>query len=187
MGLALILLSPSAVQARTFQCRAGNVACLIASMNQANVQRGQSHEIRLEAGVYTLLAVNNSTDGPNGLPSITGNLIIQGAGADLTIIERSPNGAIFRLLHMAATGVLTLDGLTLQGGGEINGGVAPTPGGALFNRGGKVSISNTIISDNVSSGFVVDAGGVSLGSGATATITATTFANNTAYGQAAAW
>src|SRR5262245_49567253 len=182
MGLGVTLLSPSPVQARTFHCRAGDVACLIASIKQANVQPGQSHEIRLAAGVYTLTTVENDTDGPNGLPSITRNLTIQGAGADLTIIERSPNGAIFRLLHVAATGVLTLDGLTLQGGGEINGGIAPAPGGALLNHGGKVTISHTIIVDNASSGFTVDAGGISLSSGATATITATTFANNAAYG-----
>jgi hypothetical protein len=96
IGLGLALLSPAAVRARTFQCRAGDVACLIESITQANVQPGQSHDIRLAASVYTLTAVDNDTDGPNGLPSITSTLTIEGVGAETTIIERVPSPPFFR-------------------------------------------------------------------------------------------
>src|SRR5262245_35596124 len=74
----LSIFSFSTVQARTFQCPTGDVACLIASIIQANVQPGQAHEIRLEAGVYTLTEVHNTLDGANGLPSITSHLTIRG-------------------------------------------------------------------------------------------------------------
>src|SRR5262249_29276828 len=68
---------------------------------------------------YTLTAVDNTTDGPNGLPSVTSTLTLQGAEADTTVIERAPMPRpSFRLGHIAAPGVLTLAWLTLQGGYE---------------------------------------------------------------------
>ena len=42
-------------------------SCLIAAINEANAN-GEANTIRLEAGTYTLTAVDNRTDGPNGLP-----------------------------------------------------------------------------------------------------------------------
>ena len=78
--LGFTLLSPSTVLARTFQCRAMDVACLIASIAQANAQPGNSHEIRLAAGIYTLTAADNSIDGPNGLPSVTSPSPYEGRG-----------------------------------------------------------------------------------------------------------
>jgi hypothetical protein len=144
-GLGLTLLSFSTVQARTFQCRAGDTACLIASIQQANVQPGSSHEIRLEAGIYTLTAVDNDTDGPNGLPSITCQLTIRGAGDDLTILERNGNAPLFRLIHVAATGTLTLEGLTIEGfAGSRD---ISSPGGGLYNRG-TVILSNVAVRHN---------------------------------------
>ena len=98
-----------------FACTAGDVACLIAAINTANAN-GETTTITLEAGTYTLTAVDNTTDGPNGLPSVTSPLTIQGAGADTTVIERAPSAPPFRLGHIAATGVLTLTRLTLRGG-----------------------------------------------------------------------
>jgi hypothetical protein len=140
LGLALIISTP--VQARTFQCRAGDVRCLIAAITQANAQAGPSHEIRLAAGVYTLTQVHNPIDGANGLPSITCNLTIRGAGAELTTIERNDNTPAFRLIHVAATGALTLEGLTLTGGnGFLNGFGA---GGGLLNQGGTLVLTDAI-------------------------------------------
>src|SRR5262245_52123266 len=80
--------------------------------------------------------VDNNTDGPNGLPSVTSTLTIQGAGADTTVIERQPIvlpfPPQFRLLHVAATGGLTLERLTIRGGGVT---ATAFEGGGLFNRG----------------------------------------------------
>jgi hypothetical protein len=52
-----------------FFCSSGDVTCLIASINDANGMSGD-HTINLEPGIYTLYAVDNTIDGPNGLPSI---------------------------------------------------------------------------------------------------------------------
>jgi len=75
-------------QAAEFTCVSGDVACLISAINTAN-GNSQVNTITLEAGAYTLTHVNNDTDGPNGLPSITSTLSIQGLDAETTIIERA--------------------------------------------------------------------------------------------------
>jgi hypothetical protein len=75
-------------QAADLMCGAGDVACLINAINTANAN-GEANTITLEAGTYTLTAVDNTIDGPNGLPSVTSTLTIQGAGVDTTVIERA--------------------------------------------------------------------------------------------------
>ena len=65
--LALVSLAPLS-QAADFTCAAGDVACLITAINTANAN-GDANTITLEAGTYTLTAVDNDTEGPNGLPS----------------------------------------------------------------------------------------------------------------------
>src|SRR5262249_52937035 len=134
-------------QAADFACAAGDVACLIDAINQANAN-GEANTITLEAGTYTLTAVDNDTDGFNGLPSVTSTLTVQGAGADATIIEGSAAG---RLVHIAAAGILTLDRLTLQGGH------VEVPGGSgILNRGTLTLQHSTVAHNGV---------GVNLGSG----------------------
>jgi hypothetical protein len=152
-----------------FMCAAGDVACLIEAITQANAN-GEANTIILEVGTYTLTAVNNDTDGLNGLPSVTGVVTIQGAGADATIIERAASTPAFRPVHVAATGTLTLKGLTLRqgtvlyGGGVIfNAGTLTLTdctltnnrggdvGGGLVNTGGLVTIARSTITKNASS------------------------------------
>src|SRR5712691_11915418 len=96
-GLLVSLLSLAPLsQAADFACAAGDVACLIDAINQANAN-GEANTITLEAGTYTLTAVDNDTDGLNGLPSVTSTLTLQGAGIDTTVIERDASGPPFRL------------------------------------------------------------------------------------------
>ena len=120
MTLATALLwtwmAPHITQAKTFQCRATDTPCLIASMIEANTNGQKENEIRLEAGTYPLTAVNNTTDGLNGLPSVTSTLTITGERAEATMIARAASAPEFRLLHVAATGSLRLKQVTLQGG-----------------------------------------------------------------------
>jgi hypothetical protein len=99
--LFCVLALPPLGQAAVFQCGAGDVACLIAAINDANVN-GEENTITLAAGTYTLTAVDNDTDGPNGLPSITSMLTIRGVEAEATIIERVGSAPDFRLMHVAA-------------------------------------------------------------------------------------
>jgi hypothetical protein len=166
---ALGLVRPS--HAAEFACAPGDVACLIDAMNEANAN-GEENTITLAEGTYTLMAVDNTTDGPNGLPSVTVRLTIRGAGADTTILERTADAPLFRLLHVAMTGELTLDGLTLRGGNVIGlsdgGGIrnrgtltvthsvlqahAATNGGGIFHTTGALTITQSTVSDNVASG-----------------------------------
>src|SRR5262249_30426934 len=94
-----------------------SVSDLIADINAANPARG-AHTIALAAGTpFPLTAVNNTPDGPTGLPVIAANdnLTLAGNGG---IIQRSTGGSTpaFRLLDVAAGAALTLNNLTLQGG-----------------------------------------------------------------------
>jgi hypothetical protein len=110
--IGLLVLSQGS-QAAEFTCVAGDVACLIDAIHTANAN-GEENTITLAAGTYTLTALDNNTDGPNGLPSITGPLTIQGAGPGATVIERASTAASFRLLHVAGGGTLALEGLTCK-------------------------------------------------------------------------
>src|SRR5262245_46277642 len=137
LGLAIV----QPVQAETFTCTAGDVLCLIEAINQANSNGHPQNTIFLASRTFTLTNVDNDTDGANGLPSITSSLTIIGGGAGLTVIARASNVLPFRLMHVSASGSLTLQGLTLSGGAAGN-------GGALFNDGGSVRIVQSEISGN---------------------------------------
>jgi hypothetical protein len=68
MSVALATCGP--VQAAVFECPAGDVGCLIAVIDTAN-GNGEDDTITLRAGTYTLMVVDNTTNGNNGLPSVT--------------------------------------------------------------------------------------------------------------------
>jgi hypothetical protein len=108
---------PHPLQAAEFFCSSGDAACLIAAVNSAN-NTPEDDTITLEPGIYTL--TTDQTPGPdpraNGLPSITSTVTVRGAGADRTIVERDGAAPSFRLFHVASTGSLILDGITLRGG-----------------------------------------------------------------------
>jgi hypothetical protein len=141
-AIVVILAVLGPVQAAMFPCPAGDVACLIAAIDTAN-GNGEDDTITLDAGAYTLTAVNNDTEGTNGLPSITSTITITGAGAETTIIERSASAPWFRLFHVGASGALTLDGLTVR-----NGRVDLIEGGAIHNRGA-LTVTHSTIADNI--------------------------------------
>ncbi|PYR96898.1 MAG: hypothetical protein DMG16_26460, partial [Acidobacteria bacterium] len=172
-GMALAATAP--VQAKTFHCGAGDVPCLIAAITEANTNGQKKNRIQLDAGTYTLMAADNDTDGPNGFPSITGDLDITGARdeAAATIIERQASASPFRLIHVAATGQLTLKRLTLRGGGPF---LFPLlSGGGLFNRGGTVTITDSTLTNNVAR-----FGGALYNDGGTVTLTHSILSGNIA-------
>jgi hypothetical protein len=130
---------------------ATSVTDLIADINAANQTR-ESDTITLVAGTtFTLTEVNNTTNGPTGLPTIAANggLTIFGNG---DIIERNTAAGTpaFRLLDVAAGASLALDNLTLQGGLALSSPpqypVLPvsTQGGAIFNQGALILHGVTI-------------------------------------------
>jgi hypothetical protein len=160
-------------QAAEFSCVSGDVACPIAAIHTANAN-GQVNTISLEAGTYTLTVVDHTTDGANGLPSVASTLMITGAGADTTIVERAASAPPFRLIHVATTGTLVLEGLTLR---RVALGPNGGSGGGILNRG---TLTNSILSDNAASGDSVDGGGVH-NDGGTLTIANSTLSGNTVF------
>jgi hypothetical protein len=144
-----------------FNVGAGDVAALIADINTANSNGDPNNIINLTKSTYDLTAVNNNWYGPNGLPAISSNLIINGNGA---VIQRDPSAATpdFRLFYVSgglsglAAGGLTLNDLTLEGGvakggdGDTGGGGLGA-GGALFNQG-NVLLNGVTVSGNTAQG-----------------------------------
>jgi len=120
---------------------------LIAALDIANLN-DTADTLELAAGcVYTLTESDNDTDGPNGLPSISTEVAINGNGA---IIERRLPGAEewpiqdpFRIFHVAASGNLTLNQLTVRQGRGVIG--ADLPGGyGIANRGALILVDSTL-------------------------------------------
>ena len=137
------------VHAATFTCAAGDVSCLITSIATANATP-EPDIIQLAAGSYSLTDVQSYADGWTGLPSVTGTLSLVGAGRDVTGIGRDNAAGRFRLLHVAATGNLTLRDLTLHGGEPPDNDPSElgADGGALINKGGTVTIIDCTVTDN---------------------------------------
>jgi hypothetical protein len=146
---------------------AANVTQLIADINAANTAGG-ANTIILTAPAsspYVLTAANNSTDGGNALPVISGgethssgkgkktvnvtlpadNLTIIGNG---DTVERATNLAmtpLFRLFEVASGATLTLENLTLTGGRPPRG----YGGGAILNAGTLVLDGVTVTGNQV--------------------------------------
>ena len=138
LGLALAV--PRAGQATTFRCGAGNVACLIAAITAANAN-GQPNTIRLAAGTYTLTAVDNDTDGSNGLPSITSPLTIRGARWH---DHPCPGGHGARIPARACGDPRQPDARP----GDAAGRVPDGKGGGLFNDAGTVTLTQSTVTEN---------------------------------------
>lgn len=87
-------------------------------------------------------------DGPNGLPDVTGNYVIEGHGANIT---RSTDIGTpqFRLLHIAASGELTLRDVVISNGHAPDGldGSAGFHGGGIYNQG-ELMLAGSAISNN---------------------------------------
>jgi len=169
---SLALLSARGADARSFFCAAGDTPCVIQAINEANMS-GHRNTIRLAAGTYTVSNADNDTDGWNALPSISSVLTIDVAGKGTAILTRDVNAPSFRLLHVAASGHLTLRGVSVS-----NGRVDSGAGGAgLFNAGGDVTIDECAFSDNAAIRSAAGPGGL-LNSGGQVTITGSVFDRN---------
>jgi hypothetical protein len=152
-----------------FDVADGDVQGLIDAINAANAACTSDPArsvaapavINLAAnGHYTLTAVDNTDAGSNGLPVITGTVIINGNGA--TIARSSAAGTPeFRILRARSGSTLTLRDLTLTNGAVTTGDKDAQFGGAL-NSFGTVTLERTRIISNTA-GF--GGGGLLLGRG----------------------
>jgi hypothetical protein len=132
---------------------AGSTAELIAAINAANKAGGANTITLVASTTFDLTAVNNSTNGANGLPAIGGknsdNLTIIGNG---DIIERSTAAGTpaFRLFDVTSGSSLTLQNLTLQHGLAQGTGSA-ADGGAIYNQG-TLSLTGVMVLNNTAQG-----------------------------------
>lgn len=144
---ALAVSASSAVQAAQFTVSAGDSAALIAAITVANTN-GEKDKIVLADGTYALAAVDNNTNGPNGLPSIISLVEIEAANAGSAVIERAEGSPEFRIFHVAPTGDLTLDGVVVRGGDVFGDSLGPGGGGIYNSTGGFLSILGSAVSNN---------------------------------------
>jgi hypothetical protein len=129
---------------------AASVSALIADLSAANAAGG-SNTIALAANTtFDLTAVNNTTNGANGLPVIAqnDNLTITGQGGD--ILQRDPTAPAFRLFDVASGGALTLTNLTLQNGLAFGSGSAAEDG-AIYNQG-SLALNGVTVQNNTAQG-----------------------------------
>lgn len=169
----------------------GRIPCdttaLITAIEAANGS-DQDTILELTPGcIYLLTAVHNTTDGPNGLPSITGRITIRGNGA--TIARSGEEGTPdLRPFHVATGGDLTLYDLTISDGRVQGEAGDDSAGGGLYNAGtlvlfGCTVISNTAIGGTGSSGDVGGNGrGGGIYNGSSLTLVESTLCGNLAAG-----
>jgi len=136
---------------------------------------------------YLLTEVNNNTNGPNGLPSVTSIITINGNGSSVSRSD-AQGTPDFRIFHVPQNGALTLKSMTIKNGSlPINSewvcpyychpNVEIYNGAGIFNRG-KTSLINTTITGNKN--FGGDGGGI-YNSG-TLTLTDSVVSNNSTSG-----
>ncbi|MDR4503446.1 MAG: right-handed parallel beta-helix repeat-containing protein [Candidatus Scalindua sp.] len=193
------------LHAAEFTIPSGDAAALIDAINTAN-SSNEDDTINLQGGTYTLTRMDNDTNGPNGLPSVTSSITLKGTGTDSTIIQRERDAPLFRIFHVADTGVLQIDSLTIRGG------IAPHrisrdqtetfDGGGMYNIGtvtirnssildneahngggianiGTITITDSSVKNNVTNGFRTSGGGID-NSGGTVKITNGSISSNIA-------
>ncbi|MEM9155165.1 MAG: choice-of-anchor Q domain-containing protein, partial [Cyanobacteria bacterium P01_F01_bin.33] len=144
----------------------------------SNTNADASDVIELGAGTFTLTIPGaDEDDAATGDLDIAGNVTIQGAGADATVIDAND---IDRVLEVLETGTLTLEGVTITGG-RIN---SNDRGGGILNDGGTLTVSNSAISGNnkpeSGSFYVYGIGGGIYNDGGTLTVSNSTVSDNSA-------
>lgn len=165
--------STSTISAANAACSADSLVSAVAAANGGT----DGGVVNLAAGcTYTMTAVNNTADGANAFPDITGTVTINGNGATIT---RSNSAPAFRFLIADNTGNLTLNNLTLSNGQAE---AQPHGGGAVLNRGhlsvtGVSFLNNSAPYDATSA---VGGGAIDNHDSGNATVTRSTFTGNSA-------
>lgn len=148
----------------------GNVSLRSAIM-ESNALSGDDL-IELPAGNYTLtiggVGEDFAASGDLDVREVGGTLTIRGAGADVTTIDAA---SLERVFHVFAGATLIVEGVTITGG-LVTG---SEDGGGVRNDGGTVTITDSVVTGNVSQD---DAGGIN--NTGNLTLTRVTVSNNSA-------
>ena len=160
---AAVFAGPAAAQASAALPGLAMVPCnsnaLVTAIQNANSARFAT--LVLSSGCdYEL---GNAVHGDDGLPPVTGNILIIGRGGT-TISRLTDTPASFRIFDVAAGGRLTLVNLTVANGEIVN----PNEGAAGIRDAGTVVLRHVRLTGNTS--FADFGGGLSVGTGAHATI-----------------
>lgn len=132
---------------------------------------GGSDTIALPVGsVISLLATDNDASGPNGLPSITSDIVIEGRGA---IVQRGGTSTEFRLFHVGQGGHLVLRDTTVRNG---HGGALG--GGGILIEGGSAELFASTVSENRATPGVASRGAGVLNLGGDLTVIASVLSHN---------
>jgi len=159
------LIAPSLAMAADATVACGDVTGLRAAIVAANTM--PSAVIDLAPGCrYSIGTADNDE---TALPVVSSSTVVNGNGAQ---IVRSAGAPAFRLWHIAATGRLTLNSLTVAGG-------AASVGGGLFNDHGALTLRDSDVTGNTAT-LGGDAGGGGIYSTGTLELVTTRVHDNSA-------
>ncbi len=151
-GAAILLgglLAAAPAQASTGRTVPCKTPALIAAINAANSSGGAAINLAPRCTYHlTAAASPNAMLGDTGLPAITSRVTLNGFRTTI-----AGNNSTFRILLVASSGKLTLNGLTITGGNT------PGPGGGIFNLEGTLVLNHSRITGNASAGGMMSAGG----------------------------
>ena len=166
------LAAPAAAQASAALPGPAVVPCSSSALAAAiqNANSAPMAVLRLSPGCNYVLTTAASAAA--GLPTITGKIIVIGGHG--TEISRSPAAAPFRILNVAPGGALTLAGVTVANGKLT----ADAANGAGILDAGSLVLRSVRLTGNTSAAG--SGGGLSVGTGAQATISGSELDGNNA-------
>jgi CSLREA domain-containing protein len=145
---------------------------LRAAVMEANALGG-ADTITLPAGTYTLtISGAGENAAATGDLDVTGNLIVNGAGAASTIID---GGGLDRVIEIRPGATVQINAVTIRSG-EVTGVGIAGAGGGILNFAGTLTLTGSVVTRNTAGGV---GGGISTES-ATTTLNSTTVSGNTA-------
>ena len=149
LAVCLLVALPAAGSAATITVDA--LCSLVSAINSANTdsggifcEDGSGADTLVMTDDVFLTFVNNDTDGPNALPSITSEITIAGGGYR---IGRTKAAAPMRFFHVGLGGDLTLQNLALE-----RGYAQYEHGGAIYIIWGEAHLERVALIDNKAEG-----------------------------------
>jgi predicted outer membrane repeat protein len=140
--------------------------------------------ITVPPGTYQLTSLGNPQPGASGPLLVTGNVTIQGAGADQTVIDASPFLGKFPVF-VVTTGTVLISGVHIEGGGAAAGNGGGISAGAGVGAVVNLTLRGVWISGNVATSLgnpnLGLGGGLFIGPKSTADVESSTFSSNTAF------
>ncbi len=175
-GIALLILGVARMPAAVFSIANGDVAGLINAINTANLNNEGDTIILATNGSYVLTTVDNTDQGPSGLPVIVYDndhaLVIAGNGSTIIRDAAAPAFRIFTIYNQLGNVAfdVSMDSLTIR-----NGNAPGQSGGGIFNSSATLILTSCTINGN----FAGSGGGI-FNEDATVSLTNCTLAGNSA-------